>query len=339
MAYSFRLPPITDLTIEQQMVLSETQPVSLSGGAGTGKTVVSLWKHIENTDTLNKNSLLVTYTKTLRVYLYNCTLAESVNASSKICSAFNIINCDEIIIDEAQDLELLTLENINSYAQNISYGADFNQRLYSQGITETEIKNLFTDNIEYTLHQNFRNTSEIINFTKSVLPDFLISDADIEGILPIISIVNDFEEQMDKIIAIVNDFQSDAHNIAILLPFGDGKNNQGNIWDRLYNQCVEKYYTHLINRGIQCSKYYNDESINNVEINNIHITTFKSAKGLEFDTVIIPNFHQFRNNISYFNVVNEKDYYVAFTRTVKNLYLLSSSELEFIDSNTYELEG
>ena len=30
-------------------------------------------------------------------------------------------------------------------------------------------------------------------------------------------------------------------------------------------------------------------------INNIHITTFKSSKGTEFDTVIIPDFGEMEN--------------------------------------------
>ena len=63
MAYFFQLPLITDLTEDQQMALDEVNPIAISGSAGTGKTVVSLWRHIQNMETLNKYSVLVTYTK------------------------------------------------------------------------------------------------------------------------------------------------------------------------------------------------------------------------------------------------------------------------------------
>jgi predicted ribonuclease YlaK len=45
MSYFFELPLITDLTEDQQMALDELKSIAISGGAGTGKTVVSLWRH------------------------------------------------------------------------------------------------------------------------------------------------------------------------------------------------------------------------------------------------------------------------------------------------------
>lgn len=40
MSYYFRLPPITQLTLSQQAALNETEQIALSGGPGTGKSVV-----------------------------------------------------------------------------------------------------------------------------------------------------------------------------------------------------------------------------------------------------------------------------------------------------------
>ena len=65
MAYFFKLPSITDLTIGQQSALNEPKAIAISGGPGTGKSVVSLWRHIRNYGTGTKKSLLLTYTKTL----------------------------------------------------------------------------------------------------------------------------------------------------------------------------------------------------------------------------------------------------------------------------------
>ncbi len=77
------------------------------------------------------------------------------------------------------------------------------------------------------------------------------------------------------------------------------------------------------------------------EIDNVHVTTFKSAKGLEFDTVIIPDFDSMNrlcNNVRYNGIINQNDYYVGVTRARTNLYLFSSQHLanlsSYVDSST-----
>ena len=80
--YYFNLPQITDLTTVQQVALDEPNPIAISGGPGTGKSVVSLWRHISNyvdSSTNNqshtrprKKSLLLTFTTTLTQYLTGC---------------------------------------------------------------------------------------------------------------------------------------------------------------------------------------------------------------------------------------------------------------------------
>jgi len=67
--YSFILPGITSLTPDQQSAVNNPEPISLSGGAGTGKTVVSIYKHLNNIEILNNTSMLITYTKTLGFYI------------------------------------------------------------------------------------------------------------------------------------------------------------------------------------------------------------------------------------------------------------------------------
>jgi hypothetical protein len=197
MEYYFSMPKITDLTIEQQAALYEESPIALSGGAGTGKSLVSLYRHINNIDVLNKTSMLCTYTKTLHYYLMKAANSLSRNAAKYVWTSSVVYThrgnwmIDEIIIDEAQDLEFDHLREFQKYAKDISYGADFNQILYKfpyeDGLLDKEIKekrkqtfqNLFPYNEEYRLEENFRNTKEIIEFTRSLMPDFNIK-SDIE---------------------------------------------------------------------------------------------------------------------------------------------------------------
>lgn len=359
MAYLFKLPQITDLTPEQQIALSETDPIALSGGAGTGKTVVSLWRHLQMMEDLGKYSVLVTYTKTLRFYIEKSLdsvenkdifLTKQILPPSK--QVFNLLNFPrgqwkvaEIIIDEAQDLKFEKLKEISNHAENTSYGADFNQQLYSGTVTYDEMEDYFYDNTPYALQQNFRNTYHILNFVKNFLPAFAINQDSLNvllhgdfnnnidpniGIKPQLLVIKDKELEIDKIIEIIKKLKEyDSHNIAILLPFG----NSG-------EESVENYHTLLKQKGIECSKYYNEMKTDVTSIENVHVTTFKSSKGLEFHSVIIPFFHKCKDFIrrSQQTRVREEDYYVALTRTKSNLYLLSYEKLDFIDSNTCEIE-
>ena len=61
-------------------------------------------------------------------------------------------------------------------------------------------------------------------------------------------------------------------------------------------------------------------------MNNIHITPFKSAKGLEFDAVIIPCFDALLN-IDYFRRIDWKDFFVGVTRAKSRLFLFSNNDI------------
>jgi len=336
MAYYFR-SAIEEFTIDQQMAIEQENPIALSGGAGTGKTVVSLWRHRRNIETSTKSSVLVTFTKTLGYYLsMNVNIQNNNVYSLKQLPLNRDWKVDEIIIDEAQDLKYDTLQEISNHGNTVSYGADFNQQLYEGTVKDNELQALFPNNISYTLYENFRNTYRILNFVKSFLPNLFIPQSsldelleDREGIEPMMFITNDFETEITKIIGIIDEFPADDHNIAILLPFG-----------RNGMESVEYYHNALNQRGIKCSKYYNHMQTDDIYIDKVHITTFKSSKGLEFDTVIIPFLHKFKDfiNRSHSTKTSEQDYYVALTRARDNLYLLSHQELDFIDKRTVDIE-
>jgi len=327
MDYFFSLPKIIDLTIQQQSVLYEEDPVSLSGGAGTGKSVVSIYKHLQNYEK-GTSSILMTYTKSLQKYLFQSIKQINPEASKRVHSAKGCLipknkkYCDgvfEIIIDEAQDLSYSDIKILKGFSKILSYGADFNQQLYSDCITKEEIKGLFPENEEINLEENFRNTKEIINFTKEIIPDFKInSNIEKTSEKPILFVGNDYESQVLKII---ENYSSDKENIAILFPFA--KNVQ--------------YLFEKIKSQVDCSCYHSKLENKDTNIKNIHITTFKSSKGLEFDTVIIPEFNNFDYYINNMDTVSKNDYYVAFTRSKTNLFLISSEDLD-IDKKTYDME-
>ena len=333
MAYYFNLPQITNLTIEQQAVLNDTGAVSISGGPGTGKSVVSLWRHIRNYGTGVRRSLLLTYTKTLETYLRSTALSENQIAALNINRTLYWLSSnglrqfyDEIIVDEAQDVSVDKYQELDNYTDLISYGADDNQILFPQnGCNENQLNNLFPRNRSYRLHENFRNTYEIIHFVKGLFPNRFIPQETLNalrskrGNKPILGIISD---QKSVIKQITENYNSSSHNIAVLVPLAAD---------------VDRLYASLQSIGIECSKFHNRIGQIN-EINRIHITTFKSSKGTEYNTVILPDFQNYKSNLANLYVVEENDYYVAMTRAKNNLFMLSTSNLDFLPTDTYDVE-
>lgn len=317
MPYHFRLPIITDLTIEQQAALNESRAIAVSGGPGTGKSVVSLWRHIQNHDMGRRNSLLLTYTKSLESYLASSASSENETAGENVNRTywwtFHLAKkgYDEIIIDEAQDVEEAKYNIIRSLTNMVSYSADDNQMIFpNKQTSELRLQEIFNKNQRYRLQENFRNTAQIVQFVRSMFRNRLITPGEDNGPMPTV-ILSDRTNQMQTVIIrdIIRNFKSDTHNIAVLVPLVRNVNSWNNT---------------LTQNGINCSKFTGcDDEVGTIE--NVHITTYKSAKGLEFDTVIIPDFDEYKKHIEELHVVKENDYYVVFTRARRNLLLIDNS--------------
>ncbi len=330
MAYFFKLPTITELTIGQQAALNEPNAIAISGGPGTGKSVVSLWRHIRNYGTGSKKSLLLTYTKTLETYLAASARSENDNAGNAVDRTYwwtthHVKNYDEIIVDEAQDVEGGRYTTIKNYSGVVSYGADDQQIVFrNRATTQQQLAAIFPKNRSYVLDENFRNSYEIMHFVKALFPNKIIPQSTLNNLIqegrrgnkPILLVSNNNAAKQTKaIIDIINQFKSVTHNIAVLVALQDD---------------VDTYSNLVRSAGIQCSSFKSDDGTLG-EINNVHVTTFKSSKGTEFDTVIIPDFENMINNIARLRVIDENDYYVAITRAKRNLYLVSTSTPNFLE--------
>ena len=329
MPYYFRLPTITQLTLPQQAALNETEQIALSGGPGTGKSVVSLYRHLTNHQNGDK-SLLLTYTTTLARYLSECCRLQNADAARTVRSAYagcpkRAENFSEVIIDEAQDLDDDYYERISNY--RISYGADDAQILYPEhSSSKRDLENRFPYNVEYVLDKNFRSTLAIMQFAREAFPNAYIPQNILDGLKnnpgekPTLVVTNgnpffntEARRTRDNAIKeIIDTFRSDIHNIAILLPL---------------KSTVKQFHGILIDMGITHSWYYEDQEDfpdGCPPIDNVHVTTYKSAKGLEFDTVIVPDFGSMDYLCNKFDVLEWKDFYVAITRARTNLYLFSN---------------
>jgi superfamily I DNA/RNA helicase len=103
---------------------------------------------------------------------------------------------------------------------------------------------------------------------------------------------------------------------------------------------VNSYYERIkneLNGNKECSKFQ-AEMGDFQGLSGIHITTYKSAKGTEFDTVIMPKFDSFDWFIANTENTSENDYYVALTRTKTNLFLICKNNPNKGNANTFDIE-
>ena len=343
--YYFNLPPFNDLNPTQNVAVVDENAIALSGGPGTGKSVVSIYRHILNHSRENPvNSQLISYTTSLAYYLAGCCRNQNLNAANKVDSSLSWWhrcrdkNRDEIIHDEAQDLPLAFNEGLRDFALKVSYGADDQQLIRGNsrnldGSFNTEmcspeagLRALYHMNSLHTLARNYRNSKRILRFARrllpqAVIPNEIINSCSTEGEYPRMIITANINQINQTVLDIVNQFATnEATNIAILVPLENPNQFAGQ------TATAEYYHTFLRQNGVDCSIYTNRMQ-GNVNIKNVHVTTFKSAKGLEFDVVIIPDFHLINTPL---RVIDWRDYYVGITRTKSNLFLISAHDFPTI---------
>jgi superfamily I DNA/RNA helicase len=322
MAYFFTLPPINDLNTKQQNAIHFPLTIALKGGPGTGKSVVTLYRHIRNID-MKKYGHLVTYHIPLCRYLQiaavthkktrqeNSPFLNNITTTGSILKQLEgISNNYEIIFDEAQDLDKSKYEPFKKF--KVSYAIDSEQstNIHKDFLKKLEanLKSWFSINKEIVLDKNYRNTKQVIDLVRSIFPHKVIPHEIVNSGPKPELLYTSALNQITAIINLVQQKKGPKHNIAILYPTGIQVENMFTLLhDNAPDLIVSKYHS-----GIKYLK----------QIENIHITTFKSCKGLEFDTVIIPDFE--KSVIKNGKLENENEIYVALTRTKTNLFLIDN---------------
>ena len=120
------------------------------------------------------------------------------------------------------------------------------------------------------------------------------------------------QEQIERIVSLIND--NKYSNVGILVSENDLVLEIMNVFTTVKFACEFKY-----NAGYNDSK--NKDTLN-FKTKHPKLMTYHSAKGLQFETVILP-FYQGANNSD-----ERKALYVAMTRTYRNLYVLYSDGLK-----------
>ena len=210
-------------------------------------------------------------------------------------------NIKQVIIDEAQDYNKLQYIIISKIFQKADFTilGDINQNInpYYEYKSLEELKDLFKGDTKYLeLLKTYRSSPEIIEYTNKILNLKHVNAIRKENNKPVI-IRKGIKDLKTSLIEDVNKLQSEYKSTAIIT-----KDNVEA--EKIYNLLKDEFDISIVEAS---SKKFNKELI---------IIPAYTAKGLEFDSVIIYND---RNN-SYKS--NEKNLlYVACTRCQHELYI------------------
>lgn len=222
----------------------------------------------------------------------------------------------ELILDEAQDLPIGVIEALSVFFARCVAGADDSQQVHkdhgaSISLIQEHLSQREGTFVEKTLGRNFRNTYETYAFARQFIPraNQVAWDETIlerlhhenrHGAKPLVVEYRDTASRDQHLRTVLDNAEG---NVAILCPLGPSKG---------HGTSVDEIFALVRSFGISASKYHH-KSAPPDKLERYVVTTYISAKGLEFDTVVIPRIN--------FNKRISEEWYVACTRARKKLVL------------------
>lgn len=293
----------------------------VAGCAGSGKSVIAMHK-AEQLYSEGKDVILIAYTKSLNGFMR----VGKPDASFRFYYHYQwkkmmMPKADYVIVDEIQDFTREEiLEFINAAKKCFLFFGDTAQSIYrqygKQTMTIAQIAEMTGLNT-LQLFNNYRLPRPVAKITQNYVgvdvaeyKEKVYQNKETE--LPRFIHTNTPEDEFKSITQIISSHPNQSIGI-------------------LYhsNESVLQMNKQMIERGIRCEFKYNDtdgekQNVSTLNFNTLvpKIMTYHSAKGLQFDIVILPQY----NGAS--DAESKKALYVAMTRTMHKLYVLySTSEL------------
>lgn len=308
----------------------------ISGCAGSGKTIIALWKAKELIETKHASVLIITYTKALVSFIETACQAIGIPGSSlrSLNNCYRWIKVfvdddnfewkkegwkagyyDYIIVDESQDLDKSQVQDIKQHCQYALFLGDDKQSIFDNKVSLLDIKNQLNTRID-TLLFNYRLPKKHAMFVDSLGCDSNLVDRcrNESDETPYLLKYNSFTDELDEIMRLVkNNHYQDV----------------GILFDSRQKVSEAKLYFESKNFEVEV-KTDGDFEMNFVS-SKPKLMPYHSSKGLQFETVFLPEC----SSSSHLNAL-----YVALTRSFKNLYIMYSDclspYLRNIDSERYK---
>ncbi|HCS20124.1 MAG TPA: hypothetical protein DIW47_06100 [Bacteroidetes bacterium] len=303
----------------------------VKGGAGSGKTVLALWRMIEIL-AQEEDCILIVYTRALKEFIFAALEKNPVfpiSARGRVMTEREWIlrgrpKASHIIIDEVQDFSSGDIDAFRDNATNsIALFGDSAQKLYTTKHSyDSDGQDSITLSIEEiakklrlpvrSLNRNHRLPKKIARFAETMNPEGqkLEHQCRKEGTrVPMVVNCSSSRSEIDWIISLIN--SRGLTDVGILLPNNDS---------------VMSVYAEFIDREIPCELKYKKQDTNRFTLDfssdNPKIMTYHSAKGLQFQYVFLPFCTRLNSDIRH-----ERPFYVACTRASEELFVTYAEEM------------
>ncbi|SED14509.1 Part of AAA domain-containing protein [Paenibacillus sp. GP183] len=233
---------------------------------------------------------------------------------------------DHILIDEAQDLHEAQMKIMRKLSlKSMTIAADKAQKIYKTTFAWKDIGINIRGKGSKFLNNSFRSTKQIIELARSIQQSDPLFDENDEEYLP--SVTPDVEGTIPSVFYLKDRLHEDEFVVELIKKSIEEDNEQtigllSRFWEDL-NRFQEELQKH----GIE-SEIIRDEE-GDVLTPGVKLTTFHSAKGLEFDTVILTRLEN--KILPYISRRQELDdeylsterklFYVSMTRAKHLLYM------------------
>ena len=304
-------------TIDKSMIVA--------GCAGSGKSVIAMYKAQQILESKG-DVILIAYTKSLNRYMRQ---GKENSLDERFFYHWQWIDqgmpkADYIIVDEIQDFDREEImQFINAARKCFFFFGDTAQSIYrafgKETLTIDQISSMTGIKVS-RLYNNYRLPKPIAKITQEYLG--LTEENNVrkyseslylskENASPVFVECHSRQEQIDCIISIIR--KNKYRNVGILVPENDLVLEIMNAFTSEKFACEFKF-----NAGY--NDYRNKDTLN-FKTEYPKLMTYHSAKGLQFETVILP-FYQGASNLD-----EKKSLYVAMTRTYRHLYVLYNGDM------------
>ena len=293
----------------------------VAGCAGSGKSVIAMHK-AEQIAEAGFSVILIAYTKPLNGFMQ---LGSNIESRYQFYYHYQWKNiqkmpsADYIIVDEIQDFEKNEIQEfVNAAKKHFLFFGDTAQSIYRHfGKNTLSIEQIseMTGLTVLHLYNNYRLPRPVAKITQDYVGVDVMPYADKvyrnkEKTLPHFVQLPDFSSQMKAVVDIIK--KNPDASIGILL---HSNSLVEQTCKQLYSADIKFEYKFQIESAAERKVYGNLDFRTDLP----KVMTYHSAKGLQFDIVILPMYEGANSNDS------RKSLYVAMTRTMHKLYVLYST--------------
>ena len=312
----------------QHLVINSTaSSLVVKGCAGSGKSILALWKAKQIQDNKKGSFLFIVKMNSLKQYMHDgisqIGIDETKVETFNRCFYFSKIDGEfirgdwkkghfnYILVDEAQDLSIEDIQLLKSKANNVFFYGDSAQQLLPNGarmetIADKLVLPLRELTFNYRLPKKIARVAAFINSENDELETRCVN----EGVeKPFVFKYNSFEEELDAIMTIVKNRKFEDVGIFY-------RNDKD----------VERAYNYFRNHNFNVEARFFGGKVDDLNFNssNPKILNYYNSKGLQFEAVFMPNFSDYGQKSS----KNDRNaLYVAITRTYQSLYIMYSGIL------------